>query len=275
VDSRYPRSVAVRLVWIAATLASITVLSVQPAWADGDPASDVLITSNAYVPYSAQPSDAATALSAEIAKVSTPGHRVKVAVIASPVDLGAVPSLFGKPTEYAKFLGTELSQFYSGVLLIVMPAGLGVYHRGTPTAKAEAAIAGVAVGSGSPEDLLKAATDAVSRLAAAGAIAWKDRIPPQVSIAPATGRRGESVKLRYALFDDSGKSGATAKVVLAPSHTVARWKLKSRSLRGYQLFTITWRVPRTLPRGKLSFCVAAKDPAGHTSPRSCVPLRIS
>ena len=51
------------------------------------------------------------------------GYRVKVAVIASGADLGAIPSLFGKPTEYSRFLGVELSMYYVGPLLIVMPAG--------------------------------------------------------------------------------------------------------------------------------------------------------
>jgi hypothetical protein len=67
---------------------------------------------------------------------------VKVAVIATKEDLGAVPSLFNQPEQYAKFLGTEISFFYSGVLLVVMPAGFGVYHGGKSTSKAEAALQG-------------------------------------------------------------------------------------------------------------------------------------
>lgn len=263
-----------RLFWIAATLASIAALSVQAARADGDPASDTLIAANAYFPYSAQSSAAAKALLAEIAKVSTPGHRVKVAVIATKADLGAVPSLFGQPGRYAKFLGAELASFYSGVLLVVMPAGFGVYHGGKSTAKAEAALGDATVGGTSAEDLLNGATDALERLAAAGAIAWKDTIPPQVAVASATGRRGGSVKLLYSLFDDSGKSGATASVVLGKARTLASWKLPLRTLRSYQLFTIRWKVPKSLPHGKLSLCVAAKDPAGNKSRRSCAPLHI-
>lgn len=256
------------------TFACAGALVAQPAQADGDPASDVLIGSTAYVPYSVQSSASAAALTKKIAEVSTPGHRVKVAVIATKEDLGAVPSLFNQPTTYAKFLGAELAQFYSGALLIVMPKGFGVYNGGKSTAKAQAALRGMTTGGGSAEDLLTAATDAVERLAKAGAITWKDTIPPQVSVAPATGRRGHSMTFRYALFDDSGKSGGTASVVLAPSRTVATWKLPLRTLRGYQLLTLTWKVPKSLPRGKFSFCVAAKDSAGNKSPRSCQPLSI-
>lgn len=259
---------------MAATLAGIAALSVQPARADGDPASDTLVFADAFVPYSAQSSAAADALRKEIAKVSTNGRRVKVAVIASKEDLGAVQSLFDKPTEYARFLGTELSTYYSGVLLIVMPAGFGVYHGGKSTAKAEAALRDATLGGALAESLLTAATDAVVRLAAAGALAWKDIIAPQVSVAPATGKRGKQLEFRYALFDDSGKSSASAVVVLAPSRTVASWRVPSRALQGFQLFTLKWKVPKTLARGKFSFCVTAKDAAGNRSPKTCTPLRI-
>jgi hypothetical protein len=268
-----PHDVTRRLLWIASALAAIAALSVQPARADGDPASDTLIFANAFVPYSAQSSAAADSLRKEIARVSTNGRRVKVAVIASKDDLGAVPSLFDKPAEYAKFLGTELTSYYSGVLLIVMPSGFGVYHGGKLTAKAEAALRGT-VGGASAESLLDAATDAVGQLAAAGALAWKDTIAPQVSVAPATGKRGKQLELRYALFDDSGKSSASAVVVRAPSRTVASWRVPSRALQGFQLFTLKWKVPKTLARGKFSFCVTAKDAAGNRSPKTCTPVRI-
>jgi hypothetical protein len=36
-----------------------------------------------------------------------------VAVIQSKVELGAFPSLYGKPAQYAKFLGTELETLYA------------------------------------------------------------------------------------------------------------------------------------------------------------------
>ena len=265
-----------RLLWLTAALAAVGALAVQqPARADGDPASDTLLVADVFLPYSGQSSAAAGALRQEVAKVTTASRRAKVAVIASKDDLGAVPSLFNKPADYARFLGTEIGGYYSGVLLIVMPAGFGLYHGGKSTTQAEAALRGQTVGGSSVETLLNAATNAVGRLAAAGSLAWRDTIAPQVSVAPATGQRGKPLKLRYALYDDSGKSSASAVVVLGPSRTVASWRVPSQTLTGFQLFTLKWKVPKTLARGKLSFCVTASDAAGNRSPRTCTPLRIS
>jgi hypothetical protein len=74
------------------------------------------------------------------------GFRVKVAVIGSQSDLGAIPSLFGKPADYAKFLGTELSLVYVGPLLIVMPAGYGIYDGSRSTAAERAVLSRLTVG---------------------------------------------------------------------------------------------------------------------------------
>jgi len=41
--------------------------------------------------------------------------------------LGAIPSLFNKPNQYARFLGFELSAGFIGPLLIVMPSGFGIW----------------------------------------------------------------------------------------------------------------------------------------------------
>ena len=60
------------------------------------------------------------------------GDRVKVALIYTAEDLGAIPSLFGQPGEYA-----QLGLWYVGPLLVVMPAGFGVYDGGRSTAAAE------------------------------------------------------------------------------------------------------------------------------------------
>jgi hypothetical protein len=104
---------------------------VAPARADGDPASDILLVENVFLTYSVDVSPAAkTALEQTVAKLNRTGFRVKVAVIADPADLGAVPSLFGKPQIYAKFLGTEIAFQYTNRLLIVMPNGFGFSRKG-------------------------------------------------------------------------------------------------------------------------------------------------
>jgi hypothetical protein len=124
----------VRRGWIALAL----LLVVAPAAvADGDPASDTLLVQNVFLPYPAPSATAASALSRAVTTSYAKGFRVKVAVIATEGDLGSVPSLFNRPGDYAKFLGQELRLYYIGPLLIVMPAGYGVYDGGRSTAAEE------------------------------------------------------------------------------------------------------------------------------------------
>ena len=53
------------------------------------------------------------------------GFPIRVAIIASRSDLGAITGLWLKPRAYARFLGLELSLAYTGRLLVVMPNGFG------------------------------------------------------------------------------------------------------------------------------------------------------
>jgi hypothetical protein len=120
----------VRILAVAVVLASAAVaFNVAPARADGDPASDILLVDNVFLTYSVDVSpEAKTALQQAVAKANKTGFRIKVAVIADAADLGAVPSLFGKPQFYAKFLGTEISFQYTNRLLVVMPNGFGFWR---------------------------------------------------------------------------------------------------------------------------------------------------
>ena len=43
---------------------------------------------------------------------------------------GWIPYLFGKPTQYARFLDTELQFVYRGRVLVVMPQGAGLAKNG-------------------------------------------------------------------------------------------------------------------------------------------------
>ena len=135
-----------------------------PALADGDPASDVLPLQDVYLPYSPQVSPpVASALRKLLKETRAAGYPVKVAVIATPTDLGAVPDLFGQPQRYAAFLGNEISFNSHDTLLVVMPSGYGAVNL---PASATGALQGVASPSGSNSDVLaKAAIGAVVRLA--------------------------------------------------------------------------------------------------------------
>jgi hypothetical protein len=63
--------------------------------ADGDPASDYLLTENVDLPYRSPSPAVSRGLRRAADDVYARGDRVKVALIYSVDDLGAIPSLFG------------------------------------------------------------------------------------------------------------------------------------------------------------------------------------
>jgi hypothetical protein len=136
------------------------------ALADGDPASDVLLGENVYYPYSPPvPGKLQRTLNAETAAAKKAGLPIKVALIATAVDLGVIPELFGQPQNYAKFLDKEISFQGPQPLLVVMPGGYGVQGM---SAKAAAAVKGLAPPQGKTSAALaQAAITAVAKIAAA------------------------------------------------------------------------------------------------------------
>ena len=135
------------------------------ASADGDPASDVLYSSNLFPSYDGGMSPGALkALRRTINDSRKAGYEIRVAVIARPDDLGAVNSLWEKPKAYALFLGTELGFVYHGPVLIVMPNGIGFYADKRNPQAAYAALKQIRT-TGTGDALAKAAIDAVSTLA--------------------------------------------------------------------------------------------------------------
>ncbi len=134
------------------------------ALADGDPASDVLLGENVFYPYTPPVSASLQkALNAQTAAASRARFPIKVALIASPIDLGVIPDLFGKPQQYADFLDQEISFQAKQPLLVVMPAGYGVQGISAP-AKLAAAKLPLPAGKTS-DDLATAAIAAVGKLA--------------------------------------------------------------------------------------------------------------
>jgi hypothetical protein len=151
-----------------AVLASALALALPPsAAANGDPASDVLLTQWVFVPYGSTISPAIAAqLENVVARARKAGYPIKVAIIGSPYDLGSVASLFGKPQAYAKFLGSELTFLYRGRLLIVMPQGYGYYDGRGRRGPELRVLKGLKVEKGS-DKLVESATQAVAQLARA------------------------------------------------------------------------------------------------------------
>jgi hypothetical protein len=273
VTSGYRFGIRARLLLSAVSAVALIGTLAGGARADGDPASDVLYVQDVFVPYPPPSKPAVAALKRSVAAAFAKGYRVKVAVIAASSDLGAVPELFGKPKTYARFLGQELSTIFVGPLLIVMPAGFGVYDGGRSVAAEERVLASLEPGGSSADDLTHAATTAVQKLTAAGALRSKDIRPPQVYPQPANGRRGTTVRLKYAVLDDSERTrdvvrvsaGRTLKAVLrTPLRTAVYFRPHS----------VTWRVPKSLKPGKLKFCIVATDPSGNKNAPICAQLLV-
>jgi hypothetical protein len=139
------------------------------ARADGDPASDVLLTEDVFYPYSSSVSKGlAEKLNGQTAAARAAGLHAKVALIGSESDLGADPVLFDKPQMYAKFLEQETIELAPyQLLLVVMPNGYGVSGSAADGA-VQGAIGGLPKPAGATaDDLARAATVALPRLASA------------------------------------------------------------------------------------------------------------
>jgi hypothetical protein len=160
-----PITAAALIVLAAILLPAILLPAVAPA--DGDPASDVLLGQSVFYPFSPTVSTSLQAkLDAETAAASRAHFPIKVALIASSADLGAIPSLFGKAQQYANFLDREISSpDNSQPLLVVMRSGYGA--EGLDLAAAIAAVRLAKPLGPSSDDLARAAILAIPKLAAA------------------------------------------------------------------------------------------------------------
>ena len=246
------------------------------ARADGDPASDVLYFQDVYLPYAKPAAEAAAKLTSTVAAANKAGFRIKVAVIQAEQDLGSVPSLFDRQDLYARFLGAELKTFYAQRLLIVMPAGFGIYDGGKATDADRAALAGVTIASPSPDDLTAAATSAVEMLRQAiGGGKRKDSTAPTVRALPSTGAKGKAAKLRYTVYDGSGKSREIVRVYGPAFLLFTSISTRVATAKPKRTSSVTWKVPADLTEKSLRFCVLAQDPTGNQSKTSCAALKIS
>jgi hypothetical protein len=126
----------------AGVLALSGLAAVTPrAYADGDPASDVLATQRLFVPADATVvTGEQLQLTALLNEAAGRGYPLRVAIVASRTDLGSVTALWRRPETYARFLGGELALVFHGTVLVVMPNGYGtdVTASGVRTASGEA-----------------------------------------------------------------------------------------------------------------------------------------
>ena len=185
---RLRSGIALAALAAAATAVVLPVFLVQDALADGDPASDYLINQQLFLPFKADLSgNDAKELTGILDDSKQKGFPLKVAVISSRYDLGSVPSLYGKPDQYASFLGQEDFYFWKSELLVVMPQGYGIYKHSGVHPGDRAVLARLRPpGTNAIPQLIAAAQRAVRALAArrgltlsagstSGTSAWRDR----------------------------------------------------------------------------------------------------
>jgi hypothetical protein len=152
------------------------------ARADGDPASDVLATQSLFLPQDAGiPLAQQNQLTTVLGAVASSGYQLRVAIIASPSDLGSVTELWRQPQTYARFLSQELSLVYRGPLLVIMPNGFGLESLNPAASTNPAVLAGVRIPAGRAR-LGTVALTAIQRLANASG----HSVPIPAAAAPTT-----------------------------------------------------------------------------------------
>ena len=194
----------------AAVVLAVVAVAAMPAavrppaaMADGDPASDVLVYQPVFFPYNPAPPTAQRELNGLVKSADQQGLKIRVAVVQSPRDLGSIPTLFGKPSVYARFLSSELSSIWRDRVLVVMPSGYGLaqgarlVRRGgvehvvvnTHSGPDEAVLRRLPPPRGStPADVVAAASKAVRALAARHDIALVAAPPASSSSGGGSGR---------------------------------------------------------------------------------------
>jgi hypothetical protein len=186
-----------RILVILAVSAVAAGMLAATARADGDPASDYLLVQKVFYPIDVKfPPAQKAKLSGLVEAANRAGFKIRVALIASPYDMGSVTSLYGKPRTYARFLGTEIAYIYKQRLLVVMPDGFGFNWPHHPTGQAYGALRTIPIRAGNT-GLLDAAQTAVQRLASSAGV--KVSAPADVTTSGRNRSHGVLVVLAAAL----------------------------------------------------------------------------
>jgi hypothetical protein len=201
---------------VVAAVGACLLLGVPAALADGDPASDYLLTYQAFVP----PDDGippayANQLTELLTAERKAGYAIRVALIGTRYDMGSVVVLYRMPKPYARFLGQELFFVYKGRLLVVMPNGYGVSRGGKALPAQQALTDRLPAPGASGAQLATAATRAVRALAAASGV--------HVALPPLRGSKGTSTN------QERLEIGVGVAILLALG---GGWTLLRRRLRG-------------------------------------------
>jgi hypothetical protein len=165
----------VKCAFLLTAVGFVALVLAASALADGDPASDFLLTSNVFLGYKAAINAPGVgelqALTVEARRKKLP---LKVVLITESRDLGSVPSLFGHAQSYADFLRTEIKFVFKGTLVVVMggrPGGVAVSGPKATAAVRQAASALRLPSDPSGGDFLDMGLTAVRRVAEANGVA--------------------------------------------------------------------------------------------------------
>ena len=155
-----------------AAAAVLAATAAGTARADGDPASDVLLSDNVFLSYQSPYGSAEGRALEALAKEAKQQHfPLRVAVITQLADMGSVGGLYGKAQRYADFLASEITFVYRGTVVVAMngkPGGFGVHGPGaTPAARRALARMKLPSSSVTAAELARLAAVAMQRVAAA------------------------------------------------------------------------------------------------------------
>jgi cytochrome oxidase Cu insertion factor (SCO1/SenC/PrrC family)/thiol-disulfide isomerase/thioredoxin len=201
------------------------------AQADGDPGSDVLVYQDLFVGSTAGLSIPQQAQLGDLLKAAQRSKfPIRVAIIGSRADLGAVTALWRKPQAYARFLGLELAQGYRQRLLVVMPNGLGFNWPGHSSGPAYQTLAGIRIASGA-DGLASAAAAGVRKLAAADGVKLAPATTSSQS-APGSSNSASASTPPGRSVDSVVGTVAVILAALAAAVFVIRWALRRRAGKG-------------------------------------------
>ena len=236
------RRVGALALTFVALLATALAFRTAPASADGDPGSDVLVYQSLFLAADAGVSVAQQAqLGDLLTRAERAGFPVRVAIIASPSDLGAITGLWRQPRSYARFLGIELSATYRGRLLVVMPNGFGFNWPGHSSAAAYRTLGHVSISRGG-KGLASSVGAAVKSLAVAAGV--------RLSAATEASRPSPSSTPPTAPASPGSNTDSVVAAVAAGLLAAAALALLARRLFGR----------RRLPRVRLPFRARAPRP---------------
>jgi cytochrome oxidase Cu insertion factor (SCO1/SenC/PrrC family)/thiol-disulfide isomerase/thioredoxin len=243
------------------------------ALADGDPGSDVLVYQPLFLEADSGISVQQQAQLGDLLNTAAARHfPIRVAIIATRSDLGAITALWRNPRGYAQFLDIEISGAYSGPLVVVMPNGLGFSWPNHSTAAAYQALSRIPTGTGASR-LVHTAQEAVTSLAAAAGVKLTASAQPAASSSagPAASAPPATPSSTIQHSSGSGTDTAVTLVVVAVAAALLLGFLSRGLLKRWHPRPLRLRLPRhrlattvglTIVAGGLVVVLAAVGPPG-------------